>query len=120
MGAVAIVFGLASVMEGGAVLFFDGEARQAAGHIVFFVLGFNFFAGFFYVVTGVGFWMRKAWSVVAAGLIAAATIVVFLALGFHIWSGGAFEIRTVLAMCLRSLIWIFMALTGHHVMRTLP
>lgn len=120
MASVAVVFGLATLIQGGAVLFFDGEARRGAGHIVFFVLGFNFFAGFFYVVTGVGFWMRKAWSVVAAGVIAAATMVVFLALGFHIWSGGIFEIRTVIAMGFRSLVWIVMTLTGSHVMRTLP
>lgn len=117
MGAVAMVFGIASIKEGGAVLFLDGDARQAAGHFVLFVLGFNVFAGLFYVIAGAGFWLRQAWSVVLAGLIAAATIVVFIAFGFHIWSGGAFEIRTVAAMSLRSLVWIIVALTSHHVMR---
>ncbi|WP_425478346.1 hypothetical protein [Stenotrophomonas pictorum] len=43
---IAIGFGLMTIWEGGAVLFVDGAARQAAGHYVPFVLWFNFLAGF--------------------------------------------------------------------------
>ncbi|WP_147654192.1 hypothetical protein [Vulcaniibacterium gelatinicum] len=39
---IAIGFGLMTIREGGAVLFVDGAARQAAGHYVPFVLWFNF------------------------------------------------------------------------------
>ncbi|HCF2751418.1 TPA: hypothetical protein NIB35_006709, partial [Pseudomonas aeruginosa] len=55
---LAIGFGLLTLREGGAVLFVDGAARQAAGHYVPFVLWFNFLAGFAYIVAGVGLWMR--------------------------------------------------------------
>ena len=58
---IAIGFGLMTIWEGGAVLFVDGAARQAAGHYVPFVLWFNFLAGFAYIVAGVGLWMRRRW-----------------------------------------------------------
>ena len=45
---LAFVFGLLTLKSGGSVLFIDGDARQAAGHYVPFVLWFNFFAGFNY------------------------------------------------------------------------
>ena len=59
---IAIGFGLLTLQEGGAVLFVDGAARQAAGHYVPFVLWFNFLAGFAYIVAGVGLWMRRRWA----------------------------------------------------------
>jgi len=59
---LAVGFGLLTLREGGAVLFVDGAARQAAGHYVPFVLWFNSLAGFAYIVAGVGLWMRRRWA----------------------------------------------------------
>ena len=70
---IAIGFGLLTLQEGGAVLFVDGAARQAAGHYVPFVLWFNFLAGFAYVIAGAGLWLRHRWAVWLAVVIAAAT-----------------------------------------------
>ena len=78
LSLLAIGFGLLTLREGGAVLFFDGAARQAAGHYVPFVLWFNFLAGFAYVVAGVG---------------------------VHVLLGGAWDPRTPVAMTLRTLVW---------------
>lgn len=102
---IAIGFGLMTVREGGAVLFVDGAARQAAGHYVPFVLWFNFLAGFAYIVAGVGLWMRRRWAAWLAIVITVATALVFLALGVHVALGGAWERRTVVAMTLRTLVW---------------
>ena len=102
---LAIGFGLLTLREGGAVLFVDGAARQAAGHYVPFVLWFNFLAGFAYIVAGVALWMRRrsaAWLAIA---IAVATALVFLAFGVHVVLGGAWEQRTAVAMTLRTLVW---------------
>ncbi|MEO7200530.1 MAG: hypothetical protein ABIY56_10000, partial [Dokdonella sp.] len=44
ISAIAIAFGLLTIKEGGAVLFFDGAGREAAGNYVPFVLWFNFLA----------------------------------------------------------------------------
>lgn len=109
---VAILFGALTIKSGGAVLFFDGTARQAAGNYVPFVLWFNFVAGFIYILTGLGLWARKGWALKLAIGLAAATLTVFAALGIHILNGGAFEMRTVIAMTLRSTVWLTIAITS--------
>lgn len=106
------LFGLMTIREGGAVLFVDGAARVAAGNYVPFVLWFNFLAGFAYVVAGVGLWFRQCWGARLAIAIAAATLLVFAAFGWHVASDGAYETRTVVAMTLRSTIWIVIATIG--------
>lgn len=109
-GILAIVFGLLTIASGGRILFGGPDIRMAAGEIVPFVLWFNFFAGFAYCVAGFGILMRYSWGVWLSVLIAAATVLVFLAFGLHVASGGAYEMRTVGAMTLRSLVWIAIAL----------
>ena len=42
--------------------------------------------------------------------LAVATLVVFVAFGVHVLAGGAFELRTVIAMTLRSGFWVTQAL----------
>jgi len=106
---VAIVFGLLTLKSGGAVLFIDGEDRLAAGNYVPFVLWFNFIAGFFYIIAGAGLWQRRQWAVKLSFLIVLATLIVYVLLGLHILSGGLYETRTVIAMSLRSVIWVFIA-----------
>lgn len=101
----AIGFGLLTLREGGAVLFVDGAARQAAGRYVPFVLWFNFLAGFAYIVAGAGLWMRWRWAAWLALAIAVATALVFLAFGVHVVRGGAWEQRTAVAMTVRTLAW---------------
>lgn len=108
-GVIGVLFGLLTIREGGAVLFVDGAARVAAGDFVPFVLWFNFLAGFAYVVAGVGLLFRQAWAARVALAIALATLGVFAALGVHVVSGGAYEMRTVVAMILRSTIWLGIA-----------
>ena len=110
----AILFGLLTLMVGGFVLFFDGPAREAAGSYVPFVLWFNFSAGFAYVAAGIGLWGMKRWSAYLAILIAAATLIVFTAFGVHVLQGGAFERRTVIAMSLRSSIWLAIAFAANR------
>ena len=106
---IAIGFGLMTIREGGAVLFYDGAGRDAAGSYVPFVLWFNFLAGFAYVIAGVGLWMRRRWATWLAMAIAVATALVFLAFGVHVALGGAWERRTVIAMTLRTLVWVGIA-----------
>ena len=102
----AILFGLLTIKEGGAVLFIDGAARKAAGNYVPFVLWFNFSAGFFYIAAGIGLWRMRRWSARLAALIAALTLLVFTVFGVHAFRGGAYELRTVMAMTLRLLVWL--------------
>ena len=110
----AVLFGLATLREGGAVLFVDGGARRAAGDYVPFVLAFNFLAGFLYIAAGVGLLAGKRWAVSLSFAIAALTLAVFAALGVHILGGGAYELRTVVAMALRTGFWWAVAWAAHR------
>ncbi|MDZ7586029.1 MAG: hypothetical protein U0938_14540 [Thiobacillus sp.] len=106
---VAIGFGLLTIKEGGTILFGDEAARAAAGNYVPFVLWFNFLAGFAYVIAGAGLWLMQRWAVWLAIAIAVATAFAFAAFGVHVYYGGAFEPRTVIAMSLRTLVWVTIA-----------
>lgn len=114
---VAIVFGLATIHEGGAVLLGEPAAVRAAGNYVPFVLWFNAFAGFAYVLAGIGLWLRRRWAAVLAIAIAATTLAVFTAFGIHIARGGAYETRTVVALTLRSAVWLAISASAYRWLR---
>ena len=109
-GGLAVAFGLATVMEGGVVLFGGPAARAEAGHVVPFVLMFNFGAGFVYVLGGLATLLRRRWAVWIAQALALSTVLVFAAFGVHVLSGGTYELRTLVAMTLRSAFWVAQAL----------
>jgi hypothetical protein len=109
VSAVAVVFGLLTIKEGGMVLLGDAAARADAGNYVPFVLWFNFLAGFAYVSAGAGLWLQRRWAAWLAVVIAVATALTFAAFGAHVLFGGAYEQRTVIAMSLRTLVWIAIA-----------
>lgn len=116
-GIVALLFGVLTVFSGGRALFGDEAAREAVGAAVPFVLWFNFCAGFAYVVAGIGLFMNSRWAALLSAIIALATIVVFMAFAIHVFSGGAYEMRTMGAMTLRSVVWTAIAIFAW---RTIP
>lgn len=109
ISVIAVVFGLLTIKEGGAVVAGNEAALTAAGNYIPFVVWFNFVAGFAYVAAGVGLWTQRRWAVGLAIAIAVATAMVSAALGFMILSGTAFEQRTVFAMGLRTVVWVVIA-----------
>lgn len=110
LSLVAIGFGVLTIKVGGLTLSGNDAAVKAAGNYVPFVLWFNFLAGFAYVIAGVGLWMQQRWAAWLAIAIAAATAFTFAAFGAHVYSGGAYEQRTVIAMSLRMLVWVVIAI----------
>lgn len=113
----AVAFGLLTLKEGGLVLYGDEAAVQAAGEYVPFVLWFNFIAGFFYILAGIGMWLQRRWAVWLAVSLAAATAFVFAAFGLHVALGGVFAQRTVIAMSLRTVIWTAIAVIAWQQIR---
>lgn len=109
LAAVAVVFGALTVFSGWQGLFGDEVTRAALGHTVGFVLWFNFLAGFAYVIAGIGLWLQRRWALWLAVAIAASTAIAFAAFGVHVLGGGAYELRTAVAMTLRLLVWIVIA-----------
>jgi len=114
---VATGFGLLTIKEGGTILFGDEAARTTAGNYVPFVLWFNFVAGFAYIVAGVGLWLQQRWAIWLSVAIAAATVLTFAAFGAHVYSGGVYEQRTVIAMSLRILVWVVIAIMAAQALR---
>ncbi|MBY4891951.1 hypothetical protein KUL25_04140 [Rhodobacteraceae bacterium N5(2021)] len=100
-GGAAIIFGLLTVVSGGATLL-DGLDM---GAVVYFVLLFNALAGLAYIVAGFGLWQGRRWAFALSLLIFLATVLVFAGFGLHVAQGGAYEMRTVFAMALRCAVW---------------
>jgi hypothetical protein len=109
MTVIAVVFGLLTIKSGGSVLFVDGIGREEAGNYVPFVLWVNFFAGFAYLLAAAGLFMQKHWAVWISIFIAVSTVVFFPLLGLHILNDGLYEVRTVIAMSLRTAVWTLIA-----------
>ncbi|MCA0425676.1 MAG: hypothetical protein LCH61_20605 [Proteobacteria bacterium] len=103
--AVAVIFGLLTVVSGGRALFGGVDM----GAVVSFVLWFNFVAGFIYVLAGIALWRGATWAPMLSLAIAVATAAVFAAFLWHVRLGGAWEARTTGAMVLRTGIWIVIA-----------
>ncbi len=110
LATIAIVFGLASIVSGGRVLFGAPESRAAAGDVVLFVLWFNFLTGFVYVAAGVGLMQWRRWGGQLSLLLAVSILVTSAFFANHVMSGGAYEMRTVMAMLLRSVLWVTIAI----------
>mgnify|MGYP003980148311 FL=1 len=120
MAIIAVLFGILTIKSGFDVLFIDGPARVAAGDYVPFVLWFNFYAGFAYILAGVGLFLWHPWAVNLSVMIAVATLLVTIAFGIHILSGGDYEMRTVGAMILRSGGWLTIALLTYKRSKKAP
>lgn len=113
----AIAFGALTLFSGGQALFGSLQARAAAGNAVPFVLWFNFFAGFVYILAGVGLLRRRPWAVYASIFLALSTALIAAAFGVYVLSGGEFETRTIGAMAIRLLFWIVFAVAAMSAMK---
>jgi len=82
-----------------------GAAHDLAGDVVPFVVWFNFAAGFAYLAAAVGIRKGRAWALVLAVLIAAATALVATGFIVAVMAGHAFEMRTVAALGFRFVVW---------------
>lgn len=110
LAATAIAFGILTVISGGSVLFGSTAIIAAPGKVVSFVLWFNFLSGFFYVLAGIGILLGKCWGKNLSILLAVSVSFVLAMFAWHVYSGGAYEMRTVGAMILRAGFWITAAL----------
>jgi hypothetical protein len=106
---IPVFFGLVTLKEGSANLFGTPEIV-----IVPFVLWYNFVAGAFYVLAGVGFARRAAWAPKLALGIAVGNGLVLLALLVHIGLGRPFAERTPFAMIFRTLLWVALAYLARY------
>ena len=107
----AVLFGLLTLFKSGGILFDMEGAKEAAGVYVPFVVQFNFVAGFFYILAGVGIWFGLRWACPLSGLIVLATLLAAAAFAFHISQGGGYEVKTAAALAVRAGFWAVVAVT---------
>jgi len=119
LALLAIAFGVLTLWEGGSVLFGPGAARAAAGDYVPFVLWSNFLLGFVYVAAGAGLWLQRRWGLLLAALIVVVTLAMFAGFAVHIALGGAYEARTLVAMSIRTLVWVIIYLAARGLLRAI-
>ena len=111
-GLIAIGFGLLTIVTGANVLFGPEEARRAAGSYLPWLVWFNVVGAFAYVTAGAGLWLGRNWVAPLAFGIAIATAAAFGAFGLHVAAGGAYEMRTVGAMLMRTILWTAIAIAA--------
>jgi hypothetical protein len=114
MALAALVFGIATIASGASVLFGSAQARQAAGHVVPFVLWFNFLSGLAYVAAAVGLWRGQRWGLWLAGALALSLAGVFALFLLHVAAGGLYETRTPYALVLRLSVWCLITLGAYR------
>lgn len=113
--AVALIFGALTVFSGGMALFGGATTEAIVGDAVPFVLWFNFLAGFAYMVAGFALARRHPWALWLSVAILAGTAAVLAAFGVHVLQGGAYEMRTVGAMILRTAVWAAIAVVAARI-----
>jgi hypothetical protein len=110
IAAAVALFGLLTLFSGGMALFGPPAARAAVGNAIPFVLWFNFFAGFVYLLGAALLFRRHRLAQAVAWGIGLATLGVFALFWLEVAGGAAFEMRTVGAMLLRAGIWLAIAI----------
>lgn len=103
------IFGSMTVISGGKALFTE-SGIATRGNIVPLVLWFNFIAGFFYILAALSTLRLKACIKKLSIALAALNALVFLYLLGHIFQGGLYENKTLIAMSFRTAFWIFFAI----------
>lgn len=103
-----LVFGIMTLISGGRSLFTEAGVASR-GNIVPVVLWFNFIAGFFYLMAGISTFRLKVCVKKLAIVLAVLNTIVLLYLANHIYQGGLYENKTVVAMSFRTVFWIFFA-----------
>lgn len=110
LAVVALIFGVMTLFSAGSILFGPQSASDQAGDYVPFVLLFNFAAGFAYIVAAAGIWLGRGWAFALSLLIALSTALIAVIFAGHVISGGAYEMRTVGALALRTGFWSVISL----------
>lgn len=109
-GAFVSLFGILTLFMSTAVIFGLFDIREKEGNYVLFVVIANFICAFLYIAAAIGFFTRKRWTVILMNLAVVVLVVTFIALGFHMYSGGMYERKTVAAMTFRTLFTIGFAI----------
>jgi energy-converting hydrogenase Eha subunit H len=104
--AVAVVFGVVTLVAGGRVLL-----GADPGYTVYRpLLLFNTAMGLAYVAVGVLAWRRSAFGVTGAALVALANLAVLGGIAMLYAPGGPVAVNSLQAMAFRTVVWVAIVL----------
>jgi len=112
IGLTFFVFGFMTILSGGRSLFTE-SGIATRGNIVPLVLWFNFISGFFYLIASISTFRMKTCVKKLSIVLAVSNTLVLAYLVNHIFQGGLYENKTLMAMVFRTSFWIIFALYFH-------
>jgi hypothetical protein len=113
-GVIIALFGIATLFMSTSVIFDLFGIREKEGNYVLFVVIANFICALLYLAAAYGFLARQKWATTVLYVSAAILIIAFIGLGIHIYSGGIYEHKTIIAMAFRTLLTIGFALISFN------
>ena len=114
---VLTIFGLVTVFMSSSVLFDWFGIREKEGNYVPFVVIANFICGFLYLIAAFGIFKDKKWSPYLLILAFIILVITFIALYFHISSGGIYETKTVKALAFRTVLTLIFTITNFKIFK---
>ena len=109
--AIGALFSGVTVWAGTRVL----TGLDVPGYVVLpWLVLYNVAAGLFGVAVGAGLWLGRRWAIAASSVLAAAHLSVLIALISLRASGGEVANDSLVAMTLRSVVWVVIALLARR------
>jgi hypothetical protein len=108
--SILVLFGLLTLFLTTSVIFDLFGIRAKEGNYLLIVVWANFVSSFLYFAVAYGFIYAKKWTTKLLGACSILLSLAFIALMYHINSGGSYEKETIVGMILRLTITI--AFTG--------
>ncbi len=109
VGLAAILFGVATLVEGSRTLLAGPDARAAAD-VVMFVLLFNVAVAPLYLAVGAATLAGRSIARRGAVFLAVSTAAVYGAFWLHVLAGGAWSGHTARAMAVRTFFWVVLSI----------
>ena len=102
-----LLFGIATLVEGGGNIFRYSTSEMVEKQIVPFILIFNFISAFVYFIVFWGIFKDKEWTKIFSMFLVISIAIAYIFFGFHVYQGGTYLQRTAYAMPIRLIFWIF-------------
>ena len=110
---IVTIFGIMTVISGSVVIFSNKVIQKFAGDYVEFVVWFNLLSGFVYILTGLGLWKGKKWSIPVSVLLTLSITIILIIFSFYVGQGGAYEVRTFYALTFRMVLWLAVSIISY-------
>ena len=111
--SILLIFGLLTLFLTTSVIFDLFGIRAKEGNYLLIVVWANFVSSFLYFAAAYGFINAKKWTTKLLGACTILLSLAFIALMYHINSGGSYETKTIGGMIFRLTITIAFAATSY-------